>query len=81
MLMRFKRPVFSPSIELFLGGDWRATQIFSVNIGVGFDLGPRGPGIVLKSRFEWIGTMTQPRKCHNTVRISGQTSSFVVPIA
>jgi hypothetical protein len=39
--------------ELFLGGDWRVTQIFSVNMGAGFDVGPRGPGIVLKSRFEW----------------------------
>ena len=39
--------------QLFLGGDWRVTPIFSVNMGVGFDLGPRGPGLVLKSRFEW----------------------------
>jgi hypothetical protein len=73
MLLRLKRPVFSPSVEyygeiesinvppraqpevhqLFLGGDWRVTRIFSVNLGVGFDLGPRGPGLVLKSRFEW----------------------------
>jgi len=73
MLLRLKRPVFSPSVEyygeiesinvppraqpevhqLFLGGDWRATPIFSVNLGAGFDLGPRGPGLVLKSRFEW----------------------------
>ena len=65
MLVRWKRKVFSPSVEyygevsqpsvhqLFLGGDWRATPIFSVNLGVGFDLGPRGPGAVLKSRLEW----------------------------
>jgi hypothetical protein len=26
---------------------------FTINLGVGFDLGDRGPGIVLKSRFEW----------------------------
>jgi hypothetical protein len=73
MLLRLKRPVFSPSVEyygeiesinvpprfqpevhqLFLGGDWRAMKIFSVNVGAGFDLGPRGPGLVLKSRLEW----------------------------
>ena len=73
MLIRLKRPIFSPSIEyygevesinvppraqpevhqLFLGGDWHAGPIFSVNLGAGFDLGPRGPGLVLKSRLEW----------------------------
>jgi hypothetical protein len=73
MLLRWKRPVFSPSVEyygeiesiyvrpraqpevhqLFLGGDWRVTEILSVNLGAGFDLGARGPGLVLKSRFEW----------------------------
>jgi hypothetical protein len=66
MLLRLKRPVFSPSVEyygeiesmpqvhqLFLGGDWRRTPISSVNLGAGFDLGPHGPGFVLKSRFEW----------------------------
>ena len=66
MLLRLKRRVFSPSVEyygeiesmpqvhqLFLGGDWRATPISSVNLGAGFDLGPHGPGFVLKSRFEW----------------------------
>jgi hypothetical protein len=73
MLLRLKRPVFSPSVEyyceiesidvppraqpevhqLFLGGDWRATPMFSVNLGAGVDLGPRGPGLVLKTRFEW----------------------------
>jgi hypothetical protein len=37
----------------FLGGDWRITPIFSVNLGMGFDLIPRGPGIVFKSCFEW----------------------------
>ena len=62
MLLRLKRPKFSPSVEyygeveslnvrpraqpevhqLFLGGDWQAAEIFSVNFG-----------IVVKSRFEW----------------------------
>jgi len=27
--------------------------MFSVNLGTGFAPGERGPGIVLKSRFEW----------------------------
>jgi hypothetical protein len=73
MLVRLKRPVFSPSVEyygeiesinvppraqrevhqLFLGGDWHATSILTVNLGAGFDLGQRSPGLVLKSRFEW----------------------------
>jgi hypothetical protein len=73
MLLRIKRPAFSPSLEYygeiesinvpprtqpevhqaFLGGDWRVTPVFSVNLGAGFDLGSRGPGLVLKSRFEW----------------------------
>lgn len=39
--------------QIFLGGDWHATEIFSINMGAGVDLGPRGPGLVLKSRFEW----------------------------
>jgi len=48
------RPRAQPEVhQLFLGGDWRVTPIFSVNLGTGFDLGQRGPGIVLKSRFEW----------------------------
>ena len=73
MLVRWKRKVFSPSLEyygeiesvnippraqpevhqLFAGGDWDARPGFSVNVGCGFDLGSRGPGIVLKSRFQW----------------------------
>jgi hypothetical protein len=24
-----------------------------INLGLGFDLGSNGPGLVLKSRFEW----------------------------
>ncbi len=39
--------------QLFIGGDWRLLPVFSVNLGTGFDLGGRGPGVVLKSRFEW----------------------------
>jgi hypothetical protein len=39
--------------QLFVGGDWKATDVFTVNLGVGFDLAGDGPGIVLKSRFEW----------------------------
>ncbi len=73
MLVRLKRPTFSPSVEyyggiesinirpraqpqvhqLFLGGDWHVTDIFNINLGAGFDVGNRGPGIVVKSRFEW----------------------------
>jgi hypothetical protein len=57
LLVRLKRKVFSPSIEyygepkihqLFLGGDWHATDLFSVNLGIGF-----GAGLTLKSRLEW----------------------------
>lgn len=84
MLLRWKRRVFSPSVEyygevesinvppraqpevhqLFLGGDWRATEIFSVNLGAGVDLGSRGPGLVLKSRFEWDWHDSSKGKVH-----------------
>ena len=48
------RPRAQPEVhQLFLGGDWRVTPLLSVNLGTGFDLSPRGPGLVLKSRFEW----------------------------
>jgi hypothetical protein len=73
LLLRWKRPKFSPSLEyygevesisarphaqpevhqIFLGGDWEISDGFSINLGTGFDLSDRGPGIVLKSRFEW----------------------------
>jgi hypothetical protein len=73
MLVRWKRPTFSQSLEyygeiesvnvpphaqpevhqLFVGGDWQAQPQFTINMGVGFDLAGNGPGIVLKSRFEW----------------------------
>jgi len=47
------RPRGQPEVhQMFLGGDWRWTAIFSVN-GRGFDVGPRGPGVVVKSRLEW----------------------------
>jgi hypothetical protein len=39
--------------QLFLGGDWQAAPGFSVNLGAGLDVGANGPGVVLKSRFEW----------------------------
>src|ERR1700676_721857 len=39
--------------QLFLGGDWELTSDFRVNLGMGFDVGKNGPGVVLKSRFEW----------------------------
>jgi hypothetical protein len=39
--------------QLFAGGDWEVTPGFGINLGVGFDLGDKGPGVVLKSRFEW----------------------------
>jgi hypothetical protein len=42
--------------QLFLGGDWKAGPKFSVNMGAGFDLTGRGPGLVLKTRFEWDWT-------------------------
>ncbi|MBZ5580128.1 MAG: hypothetical protein LAP40_26515 [Acidobacteriia bacterium] len=48
------QPRAQPEVhQLFLGGDWRITEIFSVNLGTGFDVGPRGPGVVIKSRLEW----------------------------
>jgi hypothetical protein len=65
LLLRWKRKHFSPSLEyygevhqpsvhqLFAGGDWQVNAEFLINMGAGFDLGPRGPGPVLKSRFEW----------------------------
>jgi hypothetical protein len=64
MLLRWKRKKFAPSLEyygeigpevhqLFAGGDWQVKPAFSINMGIGFDLGPRGPGVILKSRFEW----------------------------
>jgi hypothetical protein len=51
------RPRAQPEVhQLFVGGDWNAGPMFSLNLGVGFDLGDRGPGVVLKSRFEWDWT-------------------------
>jgi hypothetical protein len=50
-------PRFQPEVhQLFAGGDWQVQPVFKVNLGVGFDLGNRGPGVVLKSRFEWDWT-------------------------
>ncbi len=39
--------------QLFVGGDWQVQPKFLINLGLGFDLGSNGPGIILKSRFEW----------------------------
>jgi hypothetical protein len=39
--------------QLFAGGDWEVNPRFSVNMGLGFDLGSHGPGVILKSRLEW----------------------------
>jgi hypothetical protein len=36
-----------------VGGDWQMRPGFSVTLGTGFDVGSNGPGVVLKSRFEW----------------------------
>lgn len=48
------RPYAQPEVhQLFVGGDWEVTDGFSINLGAGFDLTDRGPGLVLKSRFEW----------------------------
>ena len=48
------RPHAQPEVhQIFLGGDWEAAESFSINFGVGFDLGGRGPGVIAKSRFEW----------------------------
>jgi len=48
------RPRAQPQVhQLFAGGDWVAAPVMSVNLGVGFDLGGRGPGVVVKSRFEF----------------------------
>ncbi len=48
------KPRGQPSVhQLFAGGDWEVHPDFTINLGVGFDVGSRGPGVVLKSRFEW----------------------------
>jgi hypothetical protein len=49
------RPHTQPEThQLFVGGDWEVKpELFSVNLGLGFDLGDNGPGMVLKSRLEW----------------------------
>ncbi len=39
--------------QLFVGGDWELRPGFSLNLGTGVDLGDKGPGVILKSRFEW----------------------------
>lgn len=39
--------------QLFVGGDWQVQPKFLINMGLRFDLGSNGPGIILKGRFEW----------------------------
>jgi hypothetical protein len=47
-------PRVQPEVrQLFAGGDWQVTETFKMNLGAGFDLTGRGPGVVLKSRLEW----------------------------
>ena len=49
-----RRPHAQPQVhQLFADGDWELGPVFHVNFGVGFDVGSRGPGAILKSRFEW----------------------------
>jgi hypothetical protein len=56
------RPHAQPEAhQLFVGGDWEVMSGFSANLGIGFDLGDRGPGIVLKSRFEWHRSSRSPK--------------------
>lgn len=48
------QPHAQPEVhQVFVGGDWAVKAWFGVNLGVGVNVGPRGPGLVLKSRFEW----------------------------
>ena len=48
------RPRAQPEVhQLFFGGDWHLRDGVLLNLGVGFDLARSGPGVVLKSRFEW----------------------------
>jgi hypothetical protein len=48
------RPRAQPEVhQLFAGGDWSPREDFKLNAGLGFDVGSRGPGIVLKTRLEW----------------------------
>lgn len=39
--------------QVFAGGDWEVRPGFRINLGCGFDVGGNGPGVVLKSRFQW----------------------------
>jgi hypothetical protein len=69
------RPHFQPEVhQLFAGGDWEARPDFSINFGLGFDLGDRGPGIVVKSRFEWHWGTRSIHRC-TRVRIDSAKSA------
>jgi hypothetical protein len=56
-------PYAQPQIhQLFLGGDWDVKPGFTINMGLGFDLAGKGPGVILKSRFEWHWAHPKPRQ-------------------
>jgi hypothetical protein len=48
-----KRGPHPQTHRVFLGGDWQVRSSVMINVGAGFDLTSRGPGLVLKTRFEW----------------------------
>ena len=63
------QPRAQPEIhQLFFGGDWKVRPGFAVNLGLGFDLGSRGPGLVLKSRLEWDWSTHRPPEIHKVLR-------------
>jgi hypothetical protein len=47
--------------SIFVGGDWKVRPELTVDMGIGFDLGEAGPGVIVKSRFEWhLGKRASP---------------------
>jgi hypothetical protein len=50
-----RRPRGQPQThQVFVGGDWHVSPRFLINLGAGANVGSRGPGLVLKSRLEWL---------------------------
>lgn len=48
------RPKAQPQVhQIFVGGDQEVSSALTVNMGVGFDIGGQGPGVVVKAKFEW----------------------------
>jgi hypothetical protein len=47
--------------QVFVGGDVKVREDLGLNLGVGFNLGRNGPGLVVKSRFEWHRGPAGPR--------------------